>query len=216
MAHARLNRQGATAVVFMLFGSLACSCGGAQLEGEAQVPNAASTAQSSALRGTKTLLRSEQLRLSVEVPGGAGWHVAKRVQGGASFDAEHAASHSALQITFFEEAELMNRTMCSARALERAGKAMRSLDWVSREVVAGPATYDTMIAIGVDHSGPALQGTLLATGAFLRRCMSFQFVTTIAPGEPETALADKLAAARAAFESLKLDPLRTGDHAVMR
>jgi hypothetical protein len=120
----------------------------------------------------------------------------------------HEASRSDLAFEFFDDRELMNRTLCHERALAR-GVLARTPEWLNRETVVGPQVYDTLVSVGVVHGSP-LRGIFLATGAFLRRCMVVTFETELAPGDPETLLAEKLAYARSIFESVSLDAMRTG------
>jgi hypothetical protein len=146
------------------------------------------------------------MRLALEVPDGAAWEFEKVPM----FAIRHVQSRSRVIIQFFDELELVNRTKCRKSAEERRLVHGASFTWIENEVVAGPQVYDTLLSVGVAH-GAVLRGTLLATGAFLRKCMVFQFETELAPGEPETVLAEKLARARSMmFETITLDPMRTG------
>lgn len=166
--------------------------------------------QASAFEGVPMRVRSDRLRLSLELPDGGAWVFDPTTQPN-SFTVRHAASHSVLTILFFDDAELVNRAKCRTKTEERALVRGGPYDWVAREVVVAPQVYDTFLTVGVLHGSRGLRGTLLATGAFLRKCMVFQFDTETALGEPETVLATKLAQARSMmFETLTLDPMRTG------
>jgi hypothetical protein len=189
---------------------VACQISACAPEASQVAPHAAPTRinVSTAFGGKPLRLRSERMRLSVEVPDGAAWEFEKAPQG--IFAVRHVPSRSRLVIQFFDELELVNRSKCRKAAEERRLVQGAPFGWLENEVVTGPQVYDTVLSVGVAH-GTVLRGTVLATGAFLRKCMVFQFETELAPGESETVLADKLARARSmVFETMTLDPMRTG------
>jgi hypothetical protein len=171
---------------------------------------------------------SQRFQLTVPLPEGKAWRIDDHRE--PELSARHEGTTSRITLSVFREDDLMNRNKCREAAKRRGLVSDEGLSLVADEVTVGPEAYDTRIWIALGGApgaaphgrgkregdpppAPAsgkLVGHLFATGAFLRTCLFFHFVTEVADAKDEAVLSHRLAVARTRIlGAIRLDPPRT-------
>jgi hypothetical protein len=163
--------------------------------------------------------RSKRFALSFPLPDGKVWKIDDRT--GPSLVATHASTTSTLTVAVTRETELVNRSMCEARAREMGwlageGRKPAVLTTVEEHVQTGPGAYDSKVwvALQTDKPGGAVAGHIFLFGGFLRQCLLVHYRTEVPSSRDEDAIAARLAVVRTrVLGGLELDPMRVTDEA---
>ena len=121
-------------------------------------------------------ISSTRFDLSFPMPDAGGFQIDDRTE--RWLVATHPATSSTLHVRTWREYELMNRQTCEDRArLFRQLPERNGAMVIEQRRIDVPPDHDTIVEVRVHVGTKATEGSVLAFGAWARRCFAFVFTT---------------------------------------
>ncbi len=144
-----------------------------------------------------TPVHSGRFGMNIPLPHARGWVLDDHSR--AELVAVDRATQSSVVVLRELEPDLVNHTMCEARARKLGLVPERATRTIEDVVTTGPEAFDTRVRVALDARGGAngpLVGHVFAFGAYVRKCLFVLFTTSVASERDEATLSQRLAVAR--------------------